>query len=128
MQRKREPVKHPCTLGDHNDDDMGEEVEDPTLSGGLRRNSDDDQDRQSLRTDDDEEGDQVECGQGQQQQEEENDEDSSDTKVGADYVLLTEKNCHNSQKSIARIQYRSGRKITDLERACPWFFVSSCVQ
>ena len=63
MPRKREPVKYPCTLGDQTDDDMEEEVEDPTLSGGLRRNSDDDEDRQSLRTDnDDEEGDQVECG------------------------------------------------------------------
>jgi len=82
MPRKRVPVKYPCTLGDHTDDDMEEEDENPTLSGGLRRNSDGEEDRQSLRTDiDEEEGDQVECGQGQQQQEEENDEDSSDTKV-----------------------------------------------
>ena len=82
MLKKRVPVKYPCTLGDHTDDDMEEEDENPTLSGGLRRNSDGEEDRQSLRTDiDEEEGDQVECGQGQQQQEEENDEDSSDTKV-----------------------------------------------
>ena len=82
MPKKREPVKYPCTLGDYSDDDdMQEEVEDPTLSGGLPENYDGEEDRQSLRTDiDEEEGDQVECGQGQKQQEE-NDEDSSDTKV-----------------------------------------------
>ena len=46
MPRKRVPVKYPCTLGDHtDDDDMEEEVEDPTLSGGLRRNFDGEEDR-----------------------------------------------------------------------------------
>ena len=41
----------------------------------MLRNSDNDEDRQSLRTDN--EGERVECGQEQEQQEEENDEDSS---------------------------------------------------
>ena len=78
MPTKRVPVKYPCTLGDYSDDDdMQEEVEDPTLSGGLPENYDDEEDRQSLRTENDDEGDQVECGQGQQEQEDENDEDSS---------------------------------------------------
>ena len=79
MPKKRVPVKYPCTLGDYSDDDdMQEEDEDPTLSGGLPQNYDGEEDRQSLRSENEnEEGDQVECGQGQQEQEDENDEDSS---------------------------------------------------
>ena len=125
MPRKRVPVKYPCTLGDYSDDDdMQEEVEDPTLSGGLPENYD------GLRTEnDDEEADQVECGQGQQEQEDENDEDSSGPDSSEKEDAARAKDCgdggtpSSSSSNRSRSKWTQGSTLASRQRK-EWVIIS----
>ena len=85
MPRKRQPVQYPCALEFEAEDDLEEQVEDPSLSGGLSRNFEEDEDRQSLRTDnEDEEGEEDEGGQDEQEQQGEEQDDDDFDSSGAD--------------------------------------------
>ena len=74
MPKKQRRLEYRCTLGDDTQDDSEANYEDPTLSGGLPRNSEDTDDCQLLRTDNEDE----ECEQDEGKQDEEEHEGEED--------------------------------------------------